>query len=376
MPSKYIGRMCNFELHAFSESGEYQDSGLAKKMHEIRYRVLEKGCPIYCTAVSPDFEKREERNPHDALPTTTHFVTINRKPGEIEFILSTARDSGDTYRGDIIGVPLENRFILNGYPLGDSLEEFRSKFLHKNYGIEKRVEPMRIVELYRHVKNPDSELKGKQSLGARLAVYAAAYQYLVRDTLQEGRTPSDLWVWDAPPSYANLYAYVNGVFRDLTINVGKGGMWIPTKLSNLESKRVDGETHYFLKKDGTQVTRNLPILVPPKDGTFGPENKGGIEQKAMIDGLVDVGRVERMIKKHPWLFPGEDKEYRKMERGAMGVVCHRMYKDHHWYNPLVYFKNTLSHIKTGTFPWRLEKESRGNHSLLSSDLHPLYEMDL
>lgn len=376
MSSKYLGCIGNFELHAFSESGEYQDSGLAKKMHEIRYRVLEKGHPIYCTAVSPDFKKKEERNPHDALPTTTNFVTINRKTKEIEYILSTARDSGETYRGDVIGVPLENRFILNGYPPGVYLDEFRSRFLRENYGIEKDVEPMRIVELYRHVKNKDSRLSGMKAEGARLTVYATAYQHLVRDALQEGRTPSDLWVWDAIPYYADKYAYVNGVFRDLTINRENGSRWVPTRLSNLKLKSVDDVKHYFLKKDGTCMTRNLPILVPPKDGSFGPENRGDVKPVGMIDGLVDVGRVERMIKKHPWLFLGEDKKYRKMERGAMGVVCHRMYKNHHWYNPLIYIKNTSSHIKTGTFPWRLKKESRGNHSLLLDDLHASYEMDL
>ena len=375
MPAKYMGRMGKFDLYAFSENGAYRDSKLAEQLHKIRYRVLETGHPIYCTAVNPDFEKKEEHNPHDSLPTTTHFVSINRKTGEIEYALSTAKDNGGTYKGEMIGIPLENRFMPNGYPPGAPLDEFRSQFLRKNYGIDSNVPSGKIAELYRHVKNPDSELKGKHAVGARLSVYAAAYQYLVRDALQEGRKPTDLWAWDAIPKYANLYAYVNGVFRDLTINGGKGKRWIPTKNYNFELRSLNGETHYFLKEDDTQVTRNLPILFPPKDGTFGKKNKGKRGDVVMIDGLVDVGRAEYMVKKHPFLFPGKTLKERWNERGAMGIVCHRMYTDHHKFNPLVRLINSFLHIKTGTFPWKLGKENRKSHSLLSSELHPLYETD-
>ncbi|MEE9323111.1 MAG: hypothetical protein V3U72_01065 [Candidatus Aenigmarchaeota archaeon] len=379
MPSKYLGRMGKFELHAFTGNGKYHDSELAKRMHEIRYSVLEGGHPIYCTAVSPDFEKRQEHNPHDALPTTTHFVTINRKTGEIEYILSTAKDSGETYNGDIIGVPMENRFspLFNGYPPGAFLDEFRSQFLRENYGADSDVPPMRIAELYRHVKNPDSELGGKGSEGARLGVYAAAYQHLVRDALHEDRTPSDLWVWDAKPFYAfYMYSVVDGVFRNLTINGGKGGRWIPTKDSSVKSKRVDGLEHYFLKEDGTQVTRNLPILFPPKDGSFGPENRGERKPVPMVDGLVDVGHVEYMIKKHPLLFPGEDLKFKLKERTSRAIICHRMYKDHHKPNPLVLPLNTSLHIGTGTFPWKMKGgKILKKHSLLRSDWSPLYETD-
>jgi hypothetical protein len=376
-----------FDVHAFTESGKYADVGLAKQIHGLRYKILEKGQPIYCTAVRPDFKSREEHNPHDSLPSTIHFVSINRENGDIECALSTARDTGETYRGEIIGVPLENRYTPEPFTHGDfgkltylpgaSLDRFRREFFRKNYNLKTNVPDGVIVELYRHMINPDSTLKklirmknpnGGPDIaifpmeGARLATYAGAYQTLIRDPLEKGENPSFLWVWDAIPRYANLYSFVGGVYRDMTINGKREWTWKPTRKSDL----IKVGNQYFLRngndKNTMQVTRSLQILEPGEN--FGPEQRGTIILEPMIDGLVDVRQVESLIRKHALIIPNCEADFELKRRGSLGVACHRMYKDHHGGNAEVAIANEHAQTVTGTYPFEFEDEGQGNHSLL------------
>jgi hypothetical protein len=73
----------------------------------------------------------------------------------------------------------------------------------------------------------------------------------------------------------------------------------------------------------------------------------------------------------------EDLGHRMGQRAAMGVVGYRAFKDHHKFNIISNILNSLSHLVTRTSPWSLEKENKkANHSLLVTDLHPLYETDI
>jgi hypothetical protein len=357
-----LGKLGSIELHVFTENGHYKDIFLSRMLHEMRYDVLARTRkPIFCTAVCPDHSHERESNPHDALPSTKHFVAINSRTGDLEYALSAARYSSE------FGVPLENRYKRNGYPEGASLDRFKSKYLFQSYGIDKDIEPARIVEIYRHIRNPRSSVRGKKALGARLGVYLAAYQELVRFAFEAGKMPADLWVWDAIPPYADKYAYVGGIYRDIVVRTGR---YVPTwKSKKIIEKSVGGAKHCYLANE--QVTRSVPVLFPPLDGSFSDVNKGEIKPVGMVDGLIDIKRNELMVKKHPYLF-AERKSHgfgqRMGERLAMSLVARRAYLDHHPQNISCRFIEFAVDILWGTRPWKLVSENnRIGHSLIIAE---------
>ncbi|NOX72001.1 MAG: hypothetical protein GXO64_04905 [Candidatus Micrarchaeota archaeon] len=326
------------EVHAFSENGPNSDKGLAKALHEARYNVLANGQPIYCTAVTPDFDKKEERNPHDELDSTRHVVLLinNKKNNKIGYGASAAISTGETYRGEIIGVPLENRYQPEGsnplnYPEGASMDDFR-KFVKRTYGTDENI----IAEIYRHFENPmlRDEIKeirkkgGPRPEALRLLVYAGLYKDLVVDRENKGDMPVWLWVYDAIARYADKYSKVGGSFRDF---VHKKGLWIPTALSKVRKGEPDGEgvDQWYLKGvnddlDGTLVSRLLEIFYPAEN--FNETGRGEIRKAAMLDGVVGIKEDENKIK-HPlsFLFGGKyngfmDKNEKTQMLGALNVV--------------------------------------------------------
>jgi len=145
-------------------------------MVKKRYEILNSSRAIYCTAVRPDEKNKVEINPHDKRPGTVHIVSIDDKDNII-CGLSAALDTGETDRGELIGLPLENRWKPGDYPLGANLDEFREKFIRVNYGKNRELKPGEMVELYRHFKVNE----GKENLPFRIVVYTGAYQLLVRE---------------------------------------------------------------------------------------------------------------------------------------------------------------------------------------------------
>lgn len=131
---------------------EISDPSLYRSMLTQRFMLLETGRPIYCTAVNPDKKKRQEHNPHDDRAGTVHIAAVDSQSGDIACILSLAVDTGERERGDIVGLPLENRWRQNGYPEGSSLDRFREIYLALNYQSKMAMAPWQMVELYRHFK--------------------------------------------------------------------------------------------------------------------------------------------------------------------------------------------------------------------------------
>lgn len=86
MPSLYLGKIGGkrgvYEVHAFTyknpfrwlRSSEISDSGLFQKLLEERYKILEEGRAIHCSAVQPDVEMKIESNPHDYREGSVHIV--------------------------------------------------------------------------------------------------------------------------------------------------------------------------------------------------------------------------------------------------------------------------------------------------------------
>lgn len=127
LPSLYLGSIGGkteiYEIHVLTKDlpfREYSSSQIAdhKLFHDIvteRFNVLKNGKPIFCTAVNPIIEKGVEINPHDDRDGTIHFVCLN-EGGKIVCCLSVAVDTQEKEHGEIIGLPLENRWKANGYP--------------------------------------------------------------------------------------------------------------------------------------------------------------------------------------------------------------------------------------------------------------------
>ena len=121
MASLYLGRIGAkeqmYEIHALTKdlpfreyrASEIADSDLFQNLIEGRYRLLESGRAIYCTAVYPDTKNKIETNPHDSREGAVHIVAVD-KNGDIECAVSVAVDVGNKDEGADIGLPLENRW--------------------------------------------------------------------------------------------------------------------------------------------------------------------------------------------------------------------------------------------------------------------------
>jgi hypothetical protein len=224
LSSLYLGKIGGkdvYEIHAITKDlpfREFPVSGIAdgalfQKIIEERYRLLASGKPIYCTAVKPDTEKKIEVNPHDELPGTVHFVAVDKK-GALACALSVAVDTGESDNGGLIGLPLENRWKHNGYPEGASLDRFREKYLRLNYQRTRGLAACEMGELYRHFR----VVSQGNDIAPRIGLYTGCYHLLVREAIKKRITPTWIWVFDAIPSYFELYRWVGlAALRDMTV---------------------------------------------------------------------------------------------------------------------------------------------------------------
>ncbi|MBN2102160.1 MAG: hypothetical protein JW716_04785 [Candidatus Aenigmarchaeota archaeon] len=384
-----------------SEAGQYQDAAMCQEIYKSRFSVQtgssEKKvgpAPMYCTAVTPDFEKKVERGPHDER--AIHVASVN-KHGKILYALSLAVDNGETHHGARIGVPLENRYKSPLMPDGSgqsyeesaSLDAFREKYARLNEGSNAPVADGRVVELFRHHQNtamkttlaefahlPKEQRREavKRSVmidfGDRLMTYGAAFKVLCTDPVARGQQPADLWVWDAIPNYAKMYAVVGGVFRDFTLkqNGNGGGIYLPTRMTLIKEDKAmdpDGAKPWKLRKDiaatinggsPIQVSRNLQIFHPDKD--YAQTGRGVIEKDPMLDGLVPTGVIAGELNRHPispfrrlWGYYTTVAERQEM-RGAIAVVTNGHGFPSHRCNPVVHYMNKKAKDMVGVTPLR------------------------
>ena len=163
MTSLFLGtigsRNSDYEVHALTKDLPFRefnkssisDAALYNKLIQGRFQLLAGERPIYCKAINPDTEKKIEENPHDTREGTVHIVAVDQN-GDIECALSAAVDTGAKDGGNLIGLPLENRWNPNGYHEGASLDTFRKRYLKSLYGKNRSINPWEMVELYRHYK--------------------------------------------------------------------------------------------------------------------------------------------------------------------------------------------------------------------------------
>lgn len=357
MTSLYLGRIGGdkgiYEIHALTsglpfrefKSSQISDNTLFNKVLEGRYNILESQKPIYSTAVSPDIEKKIELNPHDIREGTIHLVAID-KNGCISGALSAAVDIGSMNGGESIGVPLENRWKTNGYPLGPNLDPFRAKYARKMYGEDRDIKPFEIAELYRHYKK-----SGIKDLAPRMGLYTGWYHIGVREAEKNGKTPSTLWVFGAVKDYYNLYKLVGGgVLREPTI--GNPPKVIAPPLKEIKEQVKNGEKALYFRND--KISRLLKVPIPSG-------NSGALqfnyEKVPVLDGVVDARKRSDTIKKNFFALSLKGEKGftiadRMMLRIGLTVVAKRSFeRDHHTSNHICKFINRMALRRAGINKW-------------------------
>ena len=356
MPSLYLGKIGGreiYEIHVMTKglafrkykTSQIADNTLFEKMVKGRYEVLESGKPIYCTAINSDMENKIEVNPHDSREGTIHIVAID-KNGNIEGSLSAAIDVGLKDKGETVGIPLENRWLSNGFSVGASLDPFREKYARAMYGEDRDIRPYEIAELYRHYKRSKNG-----DLAPRMGLYTGWYHIGVRDAVNKGMTPSTLWLFDAVKNYFNLYKLVGGaVLRDPTID--NPPCIISPSPKNIVERVHEGEKALFYR--GRKISRSVKVPLPfIKDG----ELIFKYENVPFLDGIVDARMRSETIRKRPLVLSlKEDKGFslsdRLMLRIGLTVVSKRSFEvDHHASNVFCKLANKVALKRAGITTW-------------------------
>jgi len=343
MSSLYLGKIGNkaiYEIHALTKDLPFRefpastiaDGALFQKIISERYRLLESGKPIYCTAVNPDMEKKVELNPHDERPGTVHFVAIDRT-GDVAYALSVAVDTGERCDGQYIGLPLENRWKHNGYPEGASLDRFREKYLRLNYQRYRGFDAWEMAELYRHFRVASQG----NDIAARTGLYTGCYHLLVREAIKKCIRPSWIWVFDAVPPYFDLYRWVGlAALRDMTVED------VPRWIS--PSSRATKKSEGALKYGGDIISRTVRVPMPKR------EDKSLLLQPRdvqFLDGVIDLYRIESRIFHSPVsLSPVKLKGFglgdKFRMRVGLTITGKRCYEDSHLHHPISNLLNQWS----------------------------------
>jgi hypothetical protein len=334
-----------YEIHALTKdlpfreflSSEISDGALYANILKERFRLLESGKPIYCTAIHPDLERKIEYNPHDDREGTIHIIALDKR-GSIACSLSIAVDLCMKDDGSPVGLPIENRWKRNGYPEGASLDPFRERFVRLNYHRERPLKPWEMAELYRHFR----AIKQRNDMAARIGLYTGAYHLLVREAIKKNHTPTWLWVFDATPFYFNLYRWAAAaVLRDPTIE--DKPRWVsPNAAKGKKSDALNGDGAIYFQ--GRPISRAVKTLIPQK-GTEKLEYKTDVVH--FLDGVVDCVRADRIVRKAPFFHSSiNDQGFLLSDklklRLGLTIPGKRTYDNHHADNPLVNFLNSLA----------------------------------
>jgi|GEM_PF-2751165 len=295
MASLYLGQIGGkaiYEIHAITKNLPFRecpastiaDESLFRKIQEERYRLLVNGKAIYCTAVNPDMGQKIETSPHDERSGTVHFAAVDSK-GNIACALSVAVDTGEHDNDDMIGLPLENRWQSNGFPVGNSLDRFRHQYLRLNYNRTRSVAPWEMAELYRHFRGAQQG----NDLAPRIGIYTGCYHLLVREAIKRQITPTWLWVFDAIPSYFDLYRWVGlVVLRDMTVE--DRPRWLSPPSTAMKRTKTGA-----LQYHGEDVSRSIQVPMPRKGNSLTVE----LADVHFLDGVIDMSRIESRIFQSP-----------------------------------------------------------------------------
>lgn len=352
MPSLYLGKIGGkkgvYEVHAFTYKNpfrwlrvsEISDAGLFKKLLEERYKILEEGSVIYCSAIQPDVKKKIESNPHDYREGTVHFISLDGNGGIVGG-MSVAADIDER------GLPMENKWKPNGYPEGVSLDPFREKYIRLNYGDHRNVKPWEMVEIYRRFRIKSHE----GNIPSRLGMFTGAYHLLSREPNKKREIPTYLWVFDAILPYFNLNRSFGSVLLDPVIE--KPLRLISPGIRNIKMEKMNSKALFY---KGEKISRNVKVPYPYKENN---ELKFKIRDVPFLDGVVDTCRLEKAIMKSPVLlspidyegFNWKDKLYLRM---VSSILARRVFEDFDGnivVNSINKLANRLARWVTGSKIW-------------------------
>ena len=300
MPSLYLGAIGSsknqYEIRAFTNgkpfgfftAAEIGDTDMFSKMLSERFKSLKLGRTIYCTAVNPIISEEIEQNPHDDREGTVHVAAVDKRTGKLSCILSVAVDTGEKDGSEIIGLPLENRWLKNGYSEGNLLDEFRAKYSILNRGEKGPIKPWQMAELYRHLRvNGDS---GEQI--SRLGIYVGLYHLLVREPRNRGKEETSIWLFDAIPKYFHLYRLAGAaVLRDPTIE--DHPRHISPNVDEIQKTKTEDKLLY----KNEIISRDVETL-KPLPGILG-DLSFVKEPVPFMDGVIDISKMEQAVREDP-----------------------------------------------------------------------------
>jgi hypothetical protein len=356
MSSLYLGKIGGkkgvYEVHAFTyknpfrwlKVSEISDSGLFQKLLEVRYKILEEGRVIYCSAVQPDVKRKIESNPHDYREGTVHLVSLDWNGGIV---------CGQSFAIDIDerGLPMENRWKPNGYPQGVSLDLFREKYIRLNYGEQRNVKPWEMAESYRLFRIKSHE----DNKPARLGMHTGAYHLLSREPNKKSETPTYLWVFDAIPPYFNLNRLLGSVLIEPAIE--NPPRLVSPSMKEIKIQGMNGDALFYKNE---KISRNVKVPYPYKEND---ELRFEIRDVPFLDGVADIRRLEKAIRKSPvFLSPIKyegfnwiDKIYLRMFSGIVGRRAFNDIDDNPVINYIYRLINTMARRLTSSKIWEFNE---------------------
>lgn len=336
MASLHLGTIGNqtrtYEIHAFTnglpfrefKASQIGDNTLYRTMLNERYTFLESGKPAYFTLMNVDKEKREVANPHDDRTGTIHLAALDKETGNMAYLVSVAVDTGERDGGDIIGLPLENRWRSGGSQEGANLDPFRERYLRLNYASVSHVKPWQMAELYRHFKT----VTDGGDLTARIGLYTGLYHLLVREARRKDRQATHIWVFYAVPKHFHLYRLAGGaVLRDPIVE--NPPRHISPNIDDIQYASVDGKKCVIYNHE--VISRNFKVPIPCPGVDY---QQWELEDVAFLDGLIDIQKVEEAVQTDPVeispiRYQGMTQQDIDKLRIALSVLGKRYYEDCH-----------------------------------------------
>lgn len=301
MASLHLGNIGNqtrtYEIHAFTnglpfrgfKASQVGDNMLYRAMLNERYTLLESEKPAYFAPVNVDKEKREMQSPHDDRMGTIHLAALDKKTGSMACLVSVAVDTGERDDGDIVGLPLENRWRSGGSQEGANLDPFRELYLRLNYASVSHVKPWQMAELYRHFKT----VTDGGDLTSRVGLYTGLYHLLVREARRKERQATHIWVFAAIPMYFQLYRLAGAaVLRDPTIE--NPPRHISPNIDDIQYASVEGKKCVIYNHE--VISRNIRAPIPCHSVDH---QQWALEDVAGLDGLIDIQKVEEAVQTDP-----------------------------------------------------------------------------
>ncbi len=339
MSSLYLGQISaegiTYQIHAFTKglpfrefsTSQIGDSALYEAMLRGRYDVLSSGREIRWGGI--DKEKQQEYNPHDDRDGTIHIAALDQKDNRMASVISVAIDTGEKDQGEVIGLPLENRWKKNEKQKSVSLDPFRRSYLSINYGVQKPIEPYEMAEFYRHYRVSDIDANIP-----RIAICTGAFHLLIKEARNKNKTETFLWVFDAIVPYFNLYRMAGAaVLRSFALK--SPPRYVSPSPEKIVYKHEGDQINAYWGEELISHSVKVPQL-HIENGNITYKT----EEIIYLDGLVDLRRVEKAMRENPIdLLPlkneGMTDEDMQMVRGAVSIVGRRGYEEYHKNNPKV-----------------------------------------